>query len=467
MPKIERKRMPPGFNFDSWENELTGLGVLDRDKRMSSAIAASPVLNMAQLDNLYRFDFLPKKICNLPAKEMTREGIEITQTDQVTPEVIEKINKKMKGLKLWKSIRRALQWCRLYGGGAIPMIIEDGGNSWDPVNVKTIKRIRGVYDLNATQIYPIEYQQVLDEPDYGEPIIYQLMPSSTVSLVTNQNLPDPITRWHRSRLMIFDGVDLPEHLRLQNQGWGDSLFQAMYNELRNYHQGVDGAASLVSDFSQAVFKIKGLHAKVAANSGGVVSRRMALVNLARSMIGATIIDADGEDFERKATPVTGLPDLLDKFERVVVAVSDMPHTVLFGDSPSGLGATGEHEEKVWKDNIKSMQEDKLRTELDKYLEYYSASTESGLKGMEIVYEFKSLFQQSEKEQAEIRKLISETDKNNIQFGIYSKDEARTRYEGDGFTIDISLDEDTQREFEEVEEIDEPEDDLEKDEEIAS
>ncbi len=441
--------------LDNWQNEITGLGVFGKDKRMSAFAVATVRLGQTQLDNIYDGDFLAEKVVLLPSKDMTREGIIITPDESLDADKIDKINKDLKTLKMWKYIRKALQWSILYGGGVVVMIIEDGMDSEEPVNINNIKTIRGLYDLNRFQILPVETQNDPRLPGFLEPIIFQLQSLTTATPGTK--IAEDIvigTKFHRSRLMLFDGIDLPEHLRVSNQGWGNSVLQVIQNELRNYHTEQDSAATIVTDFSQAVFKIKDLHSKVAAGSGSVVAKRMAIMNLARSLINAVVISTDGEEFERKSTNVTGLEGLMKQAERAVVAATGIPHTILFGDSPSGLGATGESEDKTWKDHVKGLQEDKIRPELNMLLEYYSASNDSGLNGLEINYVFASLWQMTDKEKADIRKTISETDRNNIQMSVYSPNEARTRYEGDEFSLDIALDETNRMEFENV--IEEPE-----------
>lgn len=428
-------------NFDNWNSEITNLGT-SLDKRMSYNPSTLKVLAQPQLDFIYRNGYLARKIVLIPPKDMTREGIKITPDETITPDRITQINDKMKSDKVWVHIRRALQWSRLYQGAVVVMIIEDGGESWEPVNIDGIKTIRGLYVLDSFQILPHTYQADVSLPEYGSIETYQI--NSTPTFAARGGIGAETeaigSEWHKSRLMVFDGVDLPDQSRVENNGWGDSLFQTVLNALRNFNQGQDGAASLVSDFSQAVFKIKQLHEKVGAGGGDVIASRMALMNLARSMIGAVVIDADGEEFERKATPLTGLDAVMNQFERAVVAASGMPHTILFGDSPSGLGASGSSEEKTYKDDIKADQESQISPNLDKYFNLYSHSKESKLDGTTINYGYVSLFQMSEKEQADIRKIISEADKNNIQFNVYSDDEARTRYESDEFSLDISLDE---------------------------
>ena len=164
--------------YDGWANEITGLGIVGTDKRMGMSAYAPVLLSQERLENIYQDDHLARKIVLKPAKEMTREGIDITPSEKMTSEIIDKINKDIKKLKLWKNIRKAIQWSRLHGGGVVVMIIEDGGDANEPVDINRIKRISGLYDLNRYQIYPYSYQNDPSKSGFLEPETFMMTTTS-------------------------------------------------------------------------------------------------------------------------------------------------------------------------------------------------------------------------------------------------------------------------------------------------
>ncbi len=71
---------------------------------------------------------------------------------------------------------------------------------------------------------------------------------------------------------------------------------------------------------------------VAADNGSeLILRRLQLLAVARSSCRAIPLDAEGEEFKREATPITGLPDLLDRIASRLSAATDIPVSLLMGE----------------------------------------------------------------------------------------------------------------------------------------
>ena len=66
-------------------------------------------------------------------------------------------------------------------------------------------------------------------------------------------------------------------------------------------------ANLMADMSQAVMKINGL-AQLISNDQKTLQTRMQMVDMSRSSGRMLYIDAENEEFERTATPMTGVAD---------------------------------------------------------------------------------------------------------------------------------------------------------------
>src|SRR5690606_18828066 len=115
-------------------------------------------------------------------------------------------------------------------------------------------------------------------------------------------------RVHASRVLRFCGPVPSREDASKNNGWGQSIFDRLRAQLRDFGLSWGSAAALVQDFSQTVHGIKGLADLVAADNTGAIKRRLELMDLARSTIRAVLIDTEGETFDRKATPVSGLPE---------------------------------------------------------------------------------------------------------------------------------------------------------------
>lgn len=456
------KQYIPDIKEDSWKSLTMSLGDLALDKRMSSNIALEEILTQGQMEMLYRGDYLARKIIDLPVREMVREWIKFEQT--VEPETATKTMDELFRLKTPQFFKKALKWSRLYGAGALIMVIEDNREPWEPVDLNNIKTIRGLFDLNRFQIWASTFVNDTEDPNFGEPETYQIITLSRSFGLSGIGKPSvqvvPGSIFHRDRVLIFDGMDLPQFLRDANNGWGDSVFQTLYNPLRNYHLGQDGSASLIADFAQAVVKIKQLHAQLASDKDEAVRKRLQFMALTRSMLNAWVLDADGEEFDRKPTPLTGLTDVMKRHEQALIAGSEMPHTVLFGESPSGLGATGKSEQDDFDDYIAALQEEKMTVPLDWLIKLIFLSKDGPTEGKEPEewgYDYNSLSQLNDEEVSKTRLNTAKSDEIYIGTGVLDANEvAESRFGGPEYSMETNLNVELREEMESEEEVEEPE-----------
>jgi phage-related protein (TIGR01555 family) len=210
-----------------------------------------------------------------------------------------------------------------------------------------------------------------------------------------------------------------------------------------------GAAHLLSDFSQAVYKIKGLAELIAANEDETIINRFRIIDLARSLVRAVVIDAD-EDFERKTTPMSGVPEVLDRFSTRMAAAAQMPVTLMMGQSPAGLNATGASDIRFFYDTIKAKQTKHLVPPLERVLTLIFKAKEGPTKGKEPEkwsIKPRPLWQLTEKEQAEVRKLQAETDEIYINSQVAAPEEiAISRFGGDKYSTETVIDFESRKEM---------------------
>ena len=416
--------------FDGWVNIFTNLGKFGKDKRMGARPELSRV-DQKILETLFQCDDVAAKIVERPSKEILREGycLKIADGDGKLEEAVLERTEYF-GLK--KKLETALAWSRLYGGAGI---------------IVGVKNQAPNLPLDFKNVGQIEYLTVLDR--------YQLSSGGSIQLdVTKENFGYPelysisaggaglVSTVHHSRIIRFQGVEMPYNLMAANDYWGDSVLTRLFNALRNFNTGHDSAAALLADFAQAVFKMKNLADLVGSADEHLIEKRLQLVAQSSSIINAIILQED-EEWERKSTSVAGLPDLLDRISRRLVAATDMPHTVLLGESPSGLGATGNSEMTHWYDQLASEQNSKLKPALIKLMDIFFAEKAGPAKGnipekYEIV--FHPLWQLDEKETVAMRKTQAETDQIYIQNGVLDPIEiAESRFGGSEYSIETKID----------------------------
>jgi hypothetical protein len=314
------------------------------------------------------------------------------------------------------------------------MTIDDGMDPSEPVLQDRIGEIKSLTTLSRYELTPDVINSDLDSPHFGHPEIY--------SLQTSQETDFDQKYIHHSRILRFDGVILPRRLRLQNQYWGDSVFTRTINAIKNYNSANDSAVSALQDFSVGVFQIKNLASLIASGQEDIVRQRLELVNYSKSVIKSIVLDME-EKFEHQSKSLSGVPEVMKQASLRLVVASGMPHTKMLGESPSGLGADGQSEERGWYDYVKTQQRNVLRPRIDTLLRYIFLSKRGPTGGItpdKWSYEFNPLWQMSDSDQAKMEYVIAQKDGIYIQNGVCDPDEiARSRFGGEKFSSDTVID----------------------------
>jgi phage-related protein (TIGR01555 family) len=400
---------------DGWANILTGIGVAGKDKRLGADAIYKTSLNERQCEEVYGSEAIARKICERLPYDGTRKWIKFDDDDNKIQADIERLDVRAMTFKGWK-------YARLYGGSAL--FINTGEPNEDlknPLDYKKIQEIKSFVIMTRFELQTSKINSTLASPNFNNPETYLYTPRSLAE--TGKDTPNNV-EIHHSRLIRFDGVELPELLRVSNDYWGDSIYTSIYDALRDFGMSYNSVASIIQDFRMLVYQVEGLARSVAAGQENQIKRRLELMNLSRSVQGSFLLDKD-ESMNSMSANVSGLDKLLEGMKLRLQAATDMPHTILFNQSPSGLGATGRSEERVWYDHVSAQQEIYLAPKLDQILKVMFSAKNGPTNGAEPKdwsYEFESLWQLSEKEAAEVYKMNMEGDKGYAEMGVLESDE---------------------------------------------
>lgn len=310
---------------DSWVNYALGFGT-SRDKTGGTVYGSVDRLQDEVLRSLYASNDYAAKIVNIYPREAMRTGYAISGFDA------EKNKKAEKFVKPWNLnafITNSEIWARLFGGGVAWFGTDDGAMPEQPLGV--YKKVAFIKFYDRRYIRPYTYYA--SGPKVGEPETYMLYGMNNVSAA--------IAVIHETRLVLFSGARTEAQSKREMQGWDYSVLQVAYEALRSEGSIWKAVELLVSDANQAVFRIQNLWAKMATPKGEELRTRIRMMDLARSVSRAILLDKDNEDFERKMTTFSGLPELSDKGVLRVASAAEMPVTLLMGQAPAGLNATGD------------------------------------------------------------------------------------------------------------------------------
>lgn len=429
-----------GVRADGLQNVLIGMGT-GRDKAQYTKTAATVFLAQEELENLYG-EWLPRRIVDIYADQATRKGFKVLfGGDGVRAEEVQGIEQVIEDLYILEHLNLAAKNSRLYGGACLLLFIDDGRPAYMPVDKRNIRRIEDIECLDRWQIAPVINEENLY--DYSKATYYQIISGDLI------NQPQ-LSYIHKDRILRFDGDWLPYRIRQRNYGWGMSSLQTVYDSFRHYWTGLNSAATLLTEFDIFVHKVRGLAAMLAAGKESSIRDRLQVNDMSKSIYRGYAIDAEKEELEFISRNFGGIGEILEKLRVDIIGASKIPHTVLFGESPSGLGSTGRSEERDFAKTLADYQSVHFKRPIKKLMEMIMLSKEGPTKG-ELPeswrISFNPLFELNEREMADVRARVAAVDGRYIQLGVLSpKEVADARYGGSEWSMELTLDPSVVREL---------------------
>jgi phage-related protein (TIGR01555 family) len=430
-----------GLRADGLANALTGMGIKGRDKSLQTT--AQPIVFLAQeeLEALYG-EWLPRRIVDIYAEQATRKGFKVLFGGEgAAAEEVVGIEQTIEDLHILENFMLASKNARLYGGSVILLYIDDGRPADQPVDKSRIYAVEGMEVLDRWQIAPVINEENLY--DYSKATYYQIISGDLIR-------QPQLTYIHKDRILRFDGDWLPYRIRQRNYGWGMSSLQTVYESFKHYWTGLNASATLLCEFDIFVHKIKGLAQMLAAGKEKDVRDRLVLNDMSKSVYRGYAIDAEKEELAFISRNFGGVGEILEKMRVDIIGASKIPHTVLFGESPSGLGSTGRSEERDFAKTLADYQQSTFHRPLKKLMELIMLSRTGPTNGRmpeSWRVKFNDLFELNEREKADVRARVAAVDGRYIQLGVLSpKEVADARYGGSEWSMELTLDPSVVREL---------------------
>lgn len=434
---LENGEKSPGAmltKLDGWVNVLSGIGDATRDKSASMQITRTTPLQLEECLELFHSDDLANRIVTAVTEDAMREGFTVTYCDDSNDKDADdstevqdqekQIQNKARELCVADKVREARIWARCTGGAAVYLMVDGAGLPEEPLDDTKIKKLVGLEVVDRGDIVPSTYYYL--GPKIGQVETYRLTMSGEGGSVQTNILI------HETRLVMFRGAMTSRRERIRNNGWDHSVLQRVIEVLKQVNGSWGSVMTMMHDFSQAVFKIKGLIDAMAEGGEKDIVKRMALVDLVRSLARAVVLDAEEEDYkvvERGA--VTGIDTLIDKLFLRLSSAARMPVTILMGQAPAGLNATGASDLRWWYDTVRSEQEHEIKPRLERIIHIIARELFPGVDPQSWEVCFPSLWQMSATEEAAYRKSVADTDHIYITDGVVLAEEIALSRFGEG------------------------------------
>lgn len=429
-----------GSRMDGLVNVLTGMGT-GRDKSQYTSSTPIVFLGQEELENLYS-EWIPKRIIDIVAEQSTRKGFKVLFGGEgAAAEEVVGIEQVIEDLYILENLGLASKNARLFGGAVILLYINDGRSADQPVNYANIRSVEGMEVLDRWQIAPVINEDSLY--DYSKATYYQIISGDLIR-------QPQLTKIHKDRILRFDGEWLPYRIRQRNYGWGMSTLQTVYDSFRFYSSGISSAATLLTEFDIFVHKIRGLASMLSAGKESDVRNRLVVNDMSKSVYRGYAIDAEKEELDFISRNFGGIGEILEKLRIDIIGASQIPHTILFGESPGGLGSTGRSEERDFAKHLGDYQASHYKRPLQQLMTMIMLSKDGPTNGKvpeSWRIKFNDLFELNEREKADVRARVAAVDGRYVQLGIlHPKEVAEARYGGSEWSMELTLDPSLPREL---------------------
>lgn len=429
----QARKVAARLRLDGWENAITGLGTAN-DKTQATRFGPSALLSFVQLSNLFHYDDVCRTICTRKAEHALRQGITFTRKQEdgedadIVQEQARDLLKRVTRERVLPNVFQAYSFGQAFGGAAILLGLPGAPMSEAPEGAATLY-FQTI--LDASELRPVRWYDDPLGPKFGEAEQYDVVPKSGGGSV--KSIPWQKKRIHESRLVLFGGVLTSREEKQRNQGWDHSVLQCVYEHVRDLGTVLRSSAYMISDISIRILKTPEL-----IDSGGEIdpealSERLRLLEMTASIARTMLLDKEEELSYAERGALTYLADLIDRFFLRLATAIGWPVSILTGQDPAGLNASGDMAVRGWYDQVKACATHQLEPAILQIVQIFSREMFPALDAESWSIVWPPLWQMTAPEEAAWRKTVCDTDVAYVGAGIVLEEEvAQTRWGSGAF-----------------------------------
>ena len=419
----------PSLTHGGVVNRTTGLGMVGQDKNEGSFFSPTRFYWRPPLEVLRVQSAAARKFVEMPIDDMFIRWRAWQDGDvEGVAEIMEEAELKH---KLTARIAEAMKSARAYGTGVLVLMTTEA-----PMNTPLFPERIKEGDLKAIRVFDrydmsvLERDKDLFSPNYNCPVTYHVHPTGGYAIPLEV---------HHTRVIRFDGITPLTDSRYYSyeQDWGVSELVPAIVSLVEDQSLAAAVAHLSQEASIPVLSIQGLRELMAGRGGRgepTIEDLGSTINQMKSVYNLLMVDGSTDEFSRERVNFAGLDKLMDKFSERLASMADIPSTRWQGRSPAGFSATGESDMKNYVMMLEAKRQRMLANPLPILDEVIAR--DAGL-GEVPEFEWLSLLDLSEKEQAEVSKIKVETVAAGIQAALFDEDEGREILDGDAMLGTLS------------------------------
>ena len=408
---------------DSIRNLLTMIGT-SGDKRTGDheiAVDWPP----GALENIYRGNAIAARAVNLPVDEALMRGWGV---QGLTEDEVKRLRARADDVQLIARLKEAAAWARCYGGAALVIAPEPGtGALSEPLAPGN--RVLWAQTFRCDEMWVERWGESAEEKEFRSPVMWRIQPpwSSSVDV-------------HPSRVIHFAGPVASFFHRYRLRGHGDSVLARMMEAIWGYDHSWASVDALLRENGMTSVAFDNLAELLKTSGEAKVKTRLLIMKELQRTLGVRLIDVK-DRVHREGVPLAGVADVLDRMAVRVAGVVGCPASVLFGQAPAGLNATGDMEMERWRDGVEAWRASDLRPAQDRALRALFFEPDSVTGGQEpATWEttYPPLKVETLKERAERHEATSRADLNYWNTGALSSEQITNGRFGPDGSMDADL-----------------------------
>lgn len=349
------------------------------------------------LTTLYEDSWIVGKFIDTKTRDMVRLDREIM--NELEPEQDKAIEKFCKKFNVFSTLEEYLNWGRLYGDSIVLAVTESltGGevNMEQMLDLDTERLTKFIVFDKTSYIPSSTIIDDVNSPIFGNPLYYEI------------NIGEGF-KVNSSRVcrLISGNKTIKTRVKGGKQSQGVSEVNRIWTPLVAYDTAKIGISDMIEEAKVDVIKIKGYNQAMAEGREADFIKIGLSMKTVKSLANVLMIDEDA-NWETKEFASSWINDSLKESRTDLAGACEMPLTRLFGQSAAGF-ASGEEDNKIYYEHINSKQESLLRpiwNFIDQFIidDLKEQFEEFRLSFFD--YDFPSIRDRNEKEQAEIFQII--------------------------------------------------------------
>ena len=387
-----------------------------------------------QLCSMLAQNWLISKACLMPAKDATRNGYEISVSEDIDidPKVVDAIKKADKRYKLNKNLIEFVQMGRVFGirialfNVKMKDDITQDEYYLNPFNEDAVTE--GSYQ-GISQIDPYWITPQLDDDAAGNPASINFY-EPTWWIINGKKV-------HRTHLVIFRTEEVSDILKPTYIFGGVPIPQKIAQRVYASEKTADEAPMLAMTKRLDVVKMDLSKAEL---KPWKLVQRLVEFTQRRDNYGVKTIDLDDE-MQQFDTSLADLDAVIMTQYQLVAAAANVPSVKLLGTPPKGFNATGEFEEANYHEELESIQSHDLTPLIERHhllLIRSEIAPKFGLEPFETIINWNELDAMTTLEQAELNKTKAEAGVLLVNSGAIDGKDERDRLRNDDKSGYINL-----------------------------